>query len=137
MKVWTTLKPEDLRDVAATIGVSISDRGSDTHTIPKVGRAYSFVLRPDSKRKRDEWGNLPYQRRSASVYNERRVHAVCWHGHRDFMRELFARDPEARIKTSWADYRGRESFEDTFPATAYRNVGSMAFPKYASEVCYC
>ena len=137
MTVWTTLSPADLRQCASDIGVILTDRGSETREIPMVGRAYSFTLRPDSKQARDEYGNLPYQRRSASVFRERRVHAVCWHGHRDFMREIFHRDPDARIKTSWADYRGKESFEDRFPATAYRNVGAPIYPQYASEVCYC
>jgi hypothetical protein len=30
----------------------------------------------------------------------RRVNAVCWHGHARFLRELFARHPYAKVRTS-------------------------------------
>lgn len=155
MKVWTRLSESDLYDIAQEIGVAIAIQqvstehwnGSGVHRseIPRVGRAYSFGLRP-LKTTRDEYGDYRYQRTSASVFHdERRVFAVCWHGHRDFMRAVFKRDPEARIKTALgrtrtdpgADYRGREDFEEKFPDTAYINVGSMMYPQYASEVCKC
>lgn len=140
MKVWTTLTEGQLYDIAEEIGVKIADRGSvneRVHSIPRVGRAYSFGLRPD-KTTRDEDGNYRYQRLSASWHNDqRRVFAVCWHGHRDFMRELFVRDPSARIKSAVADYRGVEEFEDKHPDTAYRNVGAPIWPRTMAEVCTC
>lgn len=42
---------------------------------------------------------------------------VCWHGHRDFMREVFKHEPNARIKTSLAHYRSREDFEARYRGT--------------------
>jgi len=140
MKVWTRLSESDLYDIAEHVGVAIADRGSvnsRNHSINKVGRAFSFGLRPDVSLGRSE-GDYKYQRTSASGFNaDRRVFAVCWHGHRDFMIELFKRDPDARLKTMWADYKGRDSFEDNFEATGYKNVGSMMYPMQAREVCNC
>ena len=139
MKVWTTLTDDDLYDIATEIGVRISAQGSVYNGRPAIGRdgrARRFNLRPTDER--NENGDRPYQRVSASAFRpERRVYAVCWHGYRDFMREIFSRDPEARIKTYVADYKGKEDFEEKYPETAYTNVGSMMYPQYLSEVCKC
>ena len=140
MKVWTTLSDDEIYDIANELCVSIADRGTIYNGRPPIrrdGRALYFGLRPDPGCK-DEDGNHRYQRTSASAFHsERRVFAVCWHGHRDFMREIFKRDPSARVKTAWADYKGVEDFEEKFPETAYLNVGSMMYPMFASEVCTC
>ena len=140
MKVWTRLSENDLYDIAEEIGVALSDRGTVYNyrmPITKVGRAYSFGLRPTSY-KNPCTGDHKYQRVSASVFqNERRVFAVCWHGHRDFMLALFDRDPDARIKSAMADYKGALDFLDKYPDTAYGNVGSQMYPQYASDVCKC
>jgi len=136
MKVWTRLSESELRDIASDVGVAIhSDfsRGG----IRKDGRAWRFRLALDSTVPKRDSG-YKYQRTSASGFHEgRRVAAVCWHGHRDYMRAIFARDPEARIKTSWADYKGSENFERDFPETGYRNVGSMMYPAFAKDICTC
>jgi hypothetical protein len=44
------------------------------------------------------------------------------------MRALFAIDPHARLRTGMAFYDGAEGFEATYPATAYKNIGSMMAP---------
>jgi hypothetical protein len=101
------------------------------------------------ERDRDEQGRLigkrqphplVWQRRTASYgwgNSERRVAAVCWHGHYAFMRYLLALRPDARIKTSVGDYRGLEGFLRVAPATARRNIGSKAFPLSMAEACFC
>ena len=128
MKVWN-VDETTLRQCAREVGVKL-------HETREVGRAVQFTLRPDGDK--DEDGNYRWQRLSASVlHDERRVFAVCWHGHRAFMREVFAANPDARIKTAWADYRGSEHFEETHGDTAYQNVGSLMYPRYACEVCTC
>lgn len=134
MKVWTTLTPDEIRDVASSIGVKIHSDYAGSG-IRKDGRAWNFRLAlGDEKRGK----NRKYQRTSASMWNEgRRVAAVCWHGHRDFMRAVFALDPNARFKTAVADYKGSDHFEEIFPATGHRNVGSMMYPAFAKDVCTC
>jgi hypothetical protein len=47
----------------------------------------------------------------------RRLHNACWHVHRDVLRLLFERHPQAKIRTGLATYIGREGFERDYPAT--------------------
>lgn len=70
-----------------------------------------------------------------------RVKALCWHGHRDLFRYLFAAyDPEnagtIEIRTALATYRGKSDFESSYQATD-RNVGSLAKPLRYSTACDC
>lgn len=135
MKVWTTLSPEQIRAVAESVGVRIHSDWAGGG-IRKDGRAWNFRLALNSGVKRGK--NHRYQRVSVGYrQGERRVAAVCWHGHRDFMRALFALDRDARIKSAIADYRGSEAFERDFPATAFNNVGSMMYPTFAKDACTC
>jgi hypothetical protein len=120
----------DIERVAESIGVTFEGADSGVR-FPRVrGR-----LIPDRTVPRE---NRPYRRVSASIaFNEgREVFAVCWHGHRDFFRALFAEFPSAVADTMMARYTA-ENFENVFPDTAYRNVGSRMYPVYASEVCRC
>lgn len=127
MKVWGVNETQ-LKLIADEVGVKLNNLHED-------GRAWNFTLRPTGV-KID--GDYKYQRTSASGFHaDRRVHAVCWHGHRDFMLAIYKREPEARIKTMWADYRGVEDFLEKYPQTAYRNVGSLAYPMRAYEICNC
>jgi hypothetical protein len=137
MKVWTKLTESELHAIANEVGVTISEHGSETFAIPKVGRAYSFGLRP-AKQLGKIYGDYKYQRTNASGFNpERRVHAVCWHGWRDFMLALYKHDPDARIKTAIADYRGRDDFLEKYPRTANLNIGSMMYPMQMHRACNC
>lgn len=147
MKVWTRLSESDIYAIADEVGVAIaiSQVSTERHfgvpnpppEIPKIGRAFSFGLRPLTSLGKID-GDYKYQRTSASGFRpERRVFAVCWHGHRDFMRALYARDPEARIKSALADYKHSDHFEGTHEDTAYRQVGSQMYPMQMREVCNC
>ena len=127
MKVWRVNETQ-LQIIADEVSVSLYNMRED-------GRALRFTLRPAGEKRN---GNHIYQRTSASGFSpDRRVYAVCWHGHRDFMRAIFKREPDARIKTMWADYKGSEDFENKFEETGYRNVGSMMYPAYANSICKC
>lgn len=66
----------------------------------------------------------------------RRQRAACWHAFRDVFGAIFDARPEARISTSLARYTF-DNFLDTFPATAYENVGSQIRPITMPELCYC
>lgn len=74
---------------------------------------------------------------------ERLAHAVCWHGHRRFLIELFARWPDAVVETTFqgarhritrrGDHDGRWavtcwSLSDWLQFTAGANVGSAVRP---------
>lgn len=120
-----------LDDAARAVGVRIIDPR------PERGlRALRFRLGLEPDRK--------YGRRSASAFqNNRRVAAVCWHGHRDFFRALFKLAPNARVQTTHTKQfaKGRrfytaENFERMYQDTD-RNIGSQMYPKRYSDACDC
>ena len=93
---------------------------------------------PGGRRRRGERGNAPYQRISASYFQHgRRVHAVCWHGFRDFLRAVYRRKPDAVFVTMYTTYTGASNFEDTYQATGYLNIGPLVAPIAACEACTC
>lgn len=61
----------------------------------------------------------------------------CWHVFRDVFAAWLIADPSAVIRTGVEVYRGAAGFLEAFPATAYRNVGSMVQPAYMTELCSC
>ena len=98
MKVWGVARTEDLEDAAGRALVKI-------HNLRNDGTAFNFTIR----RRTQLWtrlGEVKDHDGSQRVIPE----AVCWHGHYEFMLELFDAHPDARIRTSMADYRGREDF---------------------------
>lgn len=76
----------------------------------------------------------PGARRS---WSGRRGKWACWHVYRDVMAEAFEINPNARVKASLANYKGQRDFEQSYPATAYKNIGSMVSPAYMPELCDC
>jgi hypothetical protein len=75
----------------------------------------------------------PGARRSASG---RRGPYACWHAFRDVFAEVFRVYPDAKISTSMATYTAG-NWEDTYPATGTRNVGSMMEPRTMPQLCDC
>ena len=137
MKVWTTLTPLEIREVAASVGVKIHSDWAGSG-IRKDGRAWDFRLALNSDVPKRGNAGYKYQRTSANRgIGPRKVAAVCWHGHRDFMRAVFRIDPNARFKTAIADWKGSEDFERRFAQTAFNNVGSMMYPIFAKDACTC
>lgn len=94
---------------------------------------------PKGRRRRGQKGNAPYQRASASAFQsrDRRVHAVCWHGFRDFFRACFKHEPRAIFRTSLDTWRGSDDFEARFEGSATRNIGAPIDPVCIAEACFC
>lgn len=144
MRVYTTLTRNELSAIAQACDVCI-DTGGNTQpsegTVMQRGRnkgktRYTFVLRPVAQK--DSEGNRPWQRISASWgQNERRVFAVCWHGHATFMRTLYACDPDARIESGIATYANADDFEANYRRTASRQIGAPIMPIVMAEACVC
>ena len=76
----------------------------------------------------------PGGRRSATG---RKVAAACWHVHREFMRAVYRRAPEAVIITALARYEDAQDFEEKFTATGHGNIGSAAHPQSMRNACEC
>lgn len=99
MKAWTdegTIRAAEL----AIDGIRIYNLR------PDGTRAFRFTLKTDG----------PEYRRTGRA-GRTIPGAVSWEGHRDFMRALFAADPNARLQTALADYHGREEFIRDHPDT--------------------
>jgi hypothetical protein len=131
---------QTLVDAAADIGVEIeasalsaSGRRFRVKVSPKVGAEQRTE---SGRRKRGENGDSAYQRVSWDGA-ERRVHAVCWHGFRDFFRAVFSVEPEARFYTAYDKWLGSEDFEARFRFSGHKNIGSMFSPMLAADACRC
>lgn len=70
-------------------------------------------------------------------HSGRRIAAACWHAHRDVMREIFDRAPDAILVTALARYEGRDDFERKYRATGEQNIGSMVQPMSMINACDC
>lgn len=118
-----------IREAAEQVGVGVLE----LHRV-RGRNAWRFRLVPGTTR---QW-----QRYSASwvrtrANKRRRVHGVCWHGHRAFMRALFALAPNACVSTAHASYRGAQHFEATHSETGERNVGAPIAPIAFVLLCDC
>jgi hypothetical protein len=140
MRLYTSLNATDLAEIASDIGVEISTSGNPKPITRgrNAGKTlYTFTLRPD-RSTADADGNCRHQRESAGYMSDgRRVHAVCWHGHADFMALVFRADPVARFETAFATYDGVRDFADNYRQTAWRNIGARIAPVAAASACRC
>lgn len=93
------------------------------------GNYVSFVLRPESEKYR-KIGR-----------NERRINAVCWHGHLSVLRAIYSQYPNAIVQSSTAAgkvvYRSWEDLEEKKWLTANMNIGSMFEPIEYKYACHC
>lgn len=101
----------------------------------RVGRAYRVRLKLSNDEYREN-----YRRTSASYFNpERKVNAVCWHGHRKFMHKVFNRNMDARIQTAIADYKGYADFAENYRETGRKKIGAPiagGYPRMC-DACNC
>ena len=84
--------------------------------------------------------NKNYQRKG--FYNNkngtpRKVNAICWHGFRDFLTELYNIYSDLRVFTAQITYNNKEDFELKYPDTANINIGSMVQPLSYGNACFC
>jgi hypothetical protein len=86
----------------------------------------------------DERGDAPYQREAVGYGSAgRRVHAVCWHGFRDFFRAVFVDSPDAVFQTGLDTWKGSADFEARFASSGYKNIGSPIAPVAMVYACRC
>lgn len=123
--------PELVEAVALSLGMC-------TDNVRMIGRAVHFRLIPESSRSK-------YSRRTGTG---RRVRACCYHGFRDFGREIFklgatelgssvaaiAGASERSSKRRW--YKS-EDFERDLPELSHINIGSVYHPVDMFHACEC
>jgi hypothetical protein len=129
----------DLHGMAERLGMQLYDLrdGGERVRGRNAGRhEYRFTLRPphggDREAKYRAVRDAPY-----GQSGERRIWAICWHGHRDFMRAVFALDTDATFKTSVDTWDGSDDFENRHEDSAYRNIGSQIAPQQYGHACRC
>jgi hypothetical protein len=133
---------EQLAKAAAEIGVAVVittlNEKNTRHRVKVNPLVHESQRTASGNRRAGTKGDAKYQRISASMFgNGRRVHAVCWHGFRDYFRACFKLAPDAVFRTSMDTWRGAQDFEARFRASGHRNIGSQACPVMAAEACRC
>lgn len=121
-------------NLRAVIGTVYSDNRFTARIVPVSSGANGFYVVGDGYHQGKEGLSAPGARRS---WSGRRIQAACWHAYRDGIRAVFDRNPDARVYTGMAKYIGVQGFEDNYPATANRNIGSMIQPAYMPDLCDC
>jgi|TARA_R100000482_G_scaffold124748_1_gene78810 hypothetical protein len=69
--------------------------------------------------------------------SRKKVNAVCWHGYRDFLKELYLISGTFKVVTAQATYNNIEDFYNKFEATGNNNIGSMVDPLPYRKACNC
>jgi len=118
---------EQLRNAVDTANAEYDGNIRFKREPEQIGNFLHFTLTVNDSRK--SGGRLSH--------SGRRVSALCWHGHRDVMRQIFAIDPEAVLVTALARYEGLEGFMREYPATGNTNIGSMFEPLPMNQACEC
>ena len=127
MKVWGTTIEAVTTDVQRVSKERYGGNLRFKREPEKDGRSVSFTLTVKDSRAKGA-------RRSNTG---RRIAAACWHCNRDVMLTIFTGNPDARVKTAIADYKGFGDFVDKYPATGRTNVGSQADPMDFEDACNC
>jgi hypothetical protein len=96
-------------------------------TIQCKGKRVSFTLTVVSSRG-------PGHRIS---HTGRTVAAACWHVHLDFMRNLFAVNPNCFIKSWMARYNSLEELNRDCGISKHKNIGSVFQPMNYGDACEC
>jgi hypothetical protein len=122
----TGVSVKELETIARKLGVKLYNVRETGQRVKHV----LFVIRP-------KYQSDKFRAVNKHMGGHRRVWAVCWHGHREFLTRLFEVNPNARVKTVLADYKGVEDFERKFKDTGYKNAGSQVYPVYVMEQCDC
>lgn len=101
------------------------------------------MVRPSYKSRRvldalplSELGLDRFKYRQEQVRFQRSCGAPCWHAFGHFFRCLFEINPEGKVKTGLAVYRGAKGFEDAYRSTNIEK-GSVMEPLQYSEACDC
>jgi hypothetical protein len=64
---------------------------------------------------------------------------VCWHAHRDVFKAVLTEYPEAILQGGryWTVTYTAATFDEVYPPTAWRNLGSEIMPVTMPELCEC
>ena len=130
MKIYNTKNKPDfvksINQISNKLGIEI-----DYNSISRNCYRVKLVKKKENKN---------YQRKG--FYNNkngtpRKVNAICWHGYRDFLIELYKVYSDLRVFTAQITYNNKEDFELKYPDTANINIGSVVQPLNYGNACFC
>lgn len=113
------IKLESITWIAKNLDIELSN-------IRKAGRFIAFKASPVSS-------YAKYARRTGSG---RRIKALCYHGRRDFIQELFNGGATA-VETAHGRWYSKSAFERDLYRLANINVGSIMYPALMITLCDC
>lgn len=110
--ISNTLTTDNIARVASDLGFEAY--GLTSEGTRKRGKwagktVFNTLLRPGPNMIKGS--DLDYRYRATQIYSGRRIWAINWEGHRDFMLGIFELDPNATIDSSLARYNGVDEFE--------------------------
>jgi hypothetical protein len=129
MKIFNTKKIENFEDILSNIGKNINliiDYNSVSNN------CYNVKLKLDKTKKYQRTGYM-----TCKNGHKNKVNAVCWHGYRDFMIELYKYSDNFKIKTCHIYYQNKQDFYDRYGDTGKVNIGSYYEPLYFEDACNC
>lgn len=140
--IASKVNAQTLTDAATAIGVR-----ADVETLNAKGTRHRVKLYPippataytaSGRRRKGDAGDAPYQREAVGFGSAgRRVHAVCWHGFRDYFRAVYRVEPLAVFRTAVDTWRGSEDFEARHRESGFRNIGPPIAPVEMVNACRC
>lgn len=138
MIIYSEITLREIEEIASNLGFQAynsTDHGIISRGKNKGRRRLTFVLRPT--------GNDRFRRINYTHYTEsgrRKAWAICWHGHWNFMRNIYMVDSDALIQTSRIGnfkYHNLEEFLSKAYLSGLVNVGSQIYPVQLREQCDC
>lgn len=127
-----TASPERLEYMAEQAAAEVGVR---LYNLRESGKGIAFTLKTgEPNEQRVNWRGKPqwsprYQRLSqrerrssakgteGEIFNPVVPGAVCWHGHRDFLRALYRRVPDAKVRTAFITYLDATHFKESYQST--------------------
>tara|TARA_R100001443_G_C3343758_1_gene175076 strand:- start:561 stop:1058 length:498 start_codon:yes stop_codon:yes gene_type:complete len=130
MKIYNTKNiaafGSTLNSIACNLGVKLS-----WNQVSNNCYRVKLNLGPEKKYQR-----LGFMRKKDN--SRSKVNAVCWHGYRDFLKELYEiPGNNFRVVTAQATYNNKQDFYNKFESTGNNNIGSVMDPLPYRKACNC
>tara|TARA_R100000781_G_scaffold14134_1_gene11964 strand:+ start:174 stop:587 length:414 start_codon:yes stop_codon:yes gene_type:complete len=129
MKIFNTKKIENFEDILIKIS---NDLNLIVDYKVVSNNCYNVKLKLDKSKKYQRTGYM-----TCKNGQKNKVNAVCWHGYRDFMIELYKISDNFKIKTCHIYYQNKQDFYNRYEDTGTVNIGSYIKPLYFEDSCLC
>ena len=130
MKIYNT---KNIWQFESTLWTIAGKLGIDLDMSQVSGNCHRVKLKLGPTKKYQRLGFMKNKNGS-----RRKINAVCWHGFRDFLIELYnISGNNFRVVTAQTTYNNKDDFYNKYPATAATNIGSMIEPLHYEDACNC